>query len=991
MQGETPQLGDFVIRAGAGAGKTRGLVEKVAEVFRLYKAAGLVPRIVVTTFTRKSTQELKERLIFKACEERDAELLQFVSDPAKLQISTIHGLLNVFMRQVGHLAGLDAGFQLVSEGEGLHLARIALREAILAKPENMRLLEIYGFERVLAMCRKYEMARREQGGLRPAEVEDIEKAAHTHVEAWRNKLLEMASTVLEECDDPKLSEFVKQIKGFAMNWQGSSTELEALPPRKPSRSKKTPELDVWHDLIDSVMPDFREDMRKECWNQDLWPTMAKAWQEFASFGEDFVARISNLKENQARFELSDLELKSMEMLQSHPHLGVIFSDGWDFWMIDEYQDTSPLQVACLKALIGDKPTYFVGDPQQSIYLFRGAEVRVFKAAEEEVGGKGGTLTELRKNYRSKPDLLLWINDFIRTVSREFEAMEPKEPAGEINRTSVKMLRAQDDEQELNALVVRIQELLAEGASLEQICILGRTHKTLMEVSKRLREFGFPTHVHSARGFNLRREVVDAQALWKFLVNAHDNLNLMVLLRSPWFFVKDAQLLEWMASKPSSLWTKLQSLGTNVPESIVRLREVLEKVSKLGLARTFEEGLMSAAFLDLSLINDPAGRKESNLWKLILRARELEKKGGASVLDFLSGGGGASDPLDVTEGDATSAQEPNSINLMTIHGSKGLEFDHVIIPRMGEKPQASKTSPLDSEDGIFYFPIPGGEETESSSGFVPSPLDYLKVNRQREREHNEFSRWLYVALTRAKSTLTLSWSKIDRNSWAASSSWFLREAGHHETKDYRAEILEKFIEPAGYLGSTKEATQIRTLWRGQEQHAEERHSVTDLVTVDTRNLKHHDLIEGWQARTLGTRIHRALEALKYGEDIPEDTRSAAEYVLGIEEPPMRRLIHEGQVEWGFQVQTPTGVIEGQVDLWAKIDGKIYIVDYKSGSSRFQKSAFEQLSGYAWALRKFGHQEPVELVVIYPLTQKMARQSFNEELFAGWELKFSGAKA
>lgn len=986
MQGTTPQLGDFVIRAGAGAGKTRGLVEKVVEYFHSRQTVGEVPRIVLTTFTRKSTQELRERLIFKACEEEDAELLRFVSDPSKLHISTIHGLLNVFMRQVGHLAGLDAGFQLVSEGEGFHLARIALRETILSNADGMRWLEIYGFDRVLAMCRRYEVLRREQEELRPAALEDIEKASEAFIESWRQKVLNMAATILEECDDPKLSEYAGSINSLAMNWKGTAAELDAIP-RKPSRSKKTPELDVWHNLIDGIIPDFKEEMRKDCWNQEMWPSMAQSWEDFSNFANDFVGHVTKLKETQARFELSDLELKSMEMLRSHPHLGIIFSNGWDYWMIDEYQDTSPLQVAILEALIGEKPAYYVGDPQQSIYLFRGAEVRVFTDAEKKIGGKGGTLKQLRRNYRSKPDLLLFINDFFKSVSSDFEPMEPKEEVTSVERTSVKLLRAADDEQELSAIIVRIQELMSEGAGLEDICILGRTHSTLMAVSKKLREFGFPTHVHSARGFNLRREVLDAQALWKFLVNPHDNVNLMLLLRSPWFFVKDAQLMEWMATKPQSLWNKVSLLEK--PESILRLKDAQTNLAAQGLAKTFEDTLISAGYLDLSLINDPAGRKESNLWKLILRAREIEKEGGASALDFLSGGAG--DPLDVTEGDATSAQEPNAINLMTIHGSKGLEFEHVIIPRMGERPQTSKTSPLDANAGVFFFPVAGGESEEGDSSFVPSPLDYLKVIEQRERELNEFNRWLYVALTRAKSTLTMSWSKIDRNSWASGSDWFLREAGHVETNSYRVEIVDKFDQPAGYLGSAREVKEVREPWKKPDAAPEERLSVTDLVTVNTRKVKAEDLIKGWEARALGTRIHRALEALKYGEDIPDDSREAAEYVLSIEEPPMETLIREGSVEWGFQVQTPTGVIEGQVDLWAKHEGKIYIVDYKSGSNKFKEAAFEQLGLYAWALRKFGHNEPVELLVIYPLSKKFEQRSFEEKLFLNWEMKFSGAEA
>ena len=98
------ELSSGIVRAGAGAGKTRGLVDRVVEVYRagVGTDAG-PPRVVLTTFTRKATQELKERLILRACREKDADLLQFVSDPARLQIATIHGLLNIFLQQVGYI------------------------------------------------------------------------------------------------------------------------------------------------------------------------------------------------------------------------------------------------------------------------------------------------------------------------------------------------------------------------------------------------------------------------------------------------------------------------------------------------------------------------------------------------------------------------------------------------------------------------------------------------------------------------------------------------------------------------------------------------------------------------------------------------------------------------------------------------------------------------------------------------------------------------
>jgi ATP-dependent helicase/nuclease subunit A len=551
-----------------------------------------------------------------------------------------------------------------------------------------------------------------------------------------------------------------------------------------------------------------------------------------------------------------------------------------------------------------------------------------------------------------------------------------------------LVRAVDPEAELTAVAARVGELAAAGVSLEQICVLGRTHRNLMDVSRVLKDYGFPTHVHSSRGFTARREVIDAQALWKFLVNPHDNLNLLILLRSPWFFTEDWQLAEWMKDRPQSLWRRLSSL-TETPESVSRLKQAGARLQRAGLVRTFEETLCSAAYLDLSLHNDPAGRKESNLWKLILKARALEREGGFSALDFLETAGAAADPLDASEGDATSAQEPNCINLMTIHGSKGLEFEHVILPRMGESPRTSVTVPLEASEGRFFFPI----WNEAQGEFLASPLDYLSVRRKAKRELDEFDRWLYVALTRAKSTLTLT-SVIDpaRESWAERSPWFQKSAGRIESPaaGYAFEVVTEIAEPQPYAARAAATVGVREPWRAVAPEAPERQSVTDLVASSKSSSKPEDLVRRWQAQSLGTRIHKALEALKYGHESAQFDEPV-QFVLGLVDPPMREVIACGHTEWGFQVQAAARVIEGQIDLWAKHGGRVYVVDYKSGSPKGQEDAFTQLSIYSWALRRFGHLEPIDMIVIYPLGEKVARREFTGEMFAHWEKEFGKAPA
>lgn len=100
MSSPTFELNNIIVRAGAGAGKTTRLTQTVLDVAQGFKKKhARWPRVVVTTFTRKATQELRERLVTVTCRDQSQELLQYVSSPSQVFISTIHGVLNLFLKQ----------------------------------------------------------------------------------------------------------------------------------------------------------------------------------------------------------------------------------------------------------------------------------------------------------------------------------------------------------------------------------------------------------------------------------------------------------------------------------------------------------------------------------------------------------------------------------------------------------------------------------------------------------------------------------------------------------------------------------------------------------------------------------------------------------------------------------------------------------------------------------------------------------------------------
>lgn len=221
--------------------------------------------------------------------------------------------------------------------------------------------------------------------------------------------------------------------------------------------------------------------------------------------------------------------------------------------------------------------------------------------------------------------------------------------------------------------------------------------------------------------------------------------------------------------------------------------------------------------------------------------------------------------------------------------------------------------------------------------------------------------------------------IDRDSWASRSDWFQRPAEEYVSKAYRFVVSDGVTAVATDFFSNKsdEPSSIRQRWRvlsdanvgadSSNVHTTVTQLVAQSRSAHVNTVTTEDVIRRWEAQTKGSRIHKALEGVKHLGHWSGEFDVSIEYVLKLQDPPIRELMRSGFAEWGFQIKTNQGVIEGQIDLWGKSQGVLYIIDYKSGSLAFKEEAFQQLNLYAWALRKFGHSEPIRMVVLYPLHQ------------------------
>ncbi|UYL08808.1 UvrD-helicase domain-containing protein [Bdellovibrio sp. SKB1291214] len=999
MSSTAPQLKNTILRAGAGAGKTTTLTRLFLDFASDFqKAHGKFPRIVVTTFTRKATQELKERLSAKALEEKREDLFQFVNSRSQVQISTIHGVLSLFLSRYGSAIGLTPDYKIMSDSEIRKGARKIMRKHILEIPALQELLEEYEFSVIESALLQYFSERVVFPQAQFITASEQENETKKLIKDIGSRLKRVCLEIDQETDNEKWKEYVAALWSF--NWDAQDLEqffalLQGMWDglTKPQYRKASPpfsaslneELEELRDRIDKLLESAR-------YRPTFWAKHQHNCELFEQLAKLFCQDLLQQKLENGLLSMSDLETLSYKIIKESPESARNFSMEWDFWMVDEYQDTSPIQVEILNSLVGEKPIFVVGDPQQSIYLFRGARSEVFQEKVAEIEAQDGDVQVKLVNYRSTPEVLEFFNHYFTRLDRDqFASMTPdpkKEKKGSsdpVVQVLVTETSAEDEtSKEYLGTVSRIQELLASGVSPEQICILSRTHKVLSDIAKVAQDYGVPLQLHSGSGFYERREVLDALSILKFIVNPHDNANFVALLRSPWLAMSDSEIMELCHSFKHSFWREalktLESRSVTHPISI--LKTLLDTAEEKGLSFTLKSALIDLGLFDYSARIDSTGRREANLWKVVSLLSEEERRPGFNFLDFLDS---SLDSLSTDEGgedsDATPVIEPKRVNFMTVHASKGLQFEHVILPGMGKDPRASFAPVISFHEKTGQWTLKvRDEETQMLAGSI---LADQIMEELRRREGDEFHRVLYVALTRAKSGVTLQWDvqKVGKKSWAARCPLNIEE-GLHEEADFSYVVRRENPHPVKMADQELALKTLRAPWMVNTVQEKRKYiSVTELVAPESVKGSEYtqtvaQLAPGLARAQQGTMAHRLFEALKFTsyEDLlkisDEDLKAPLTFLAETEQLPLLEIINKGYVEWGFALMEQNALMQGQIDLWGIVGDTAWLVDYKTGSQRYSETAFKQLEAYTWALYRMKYLDKVKtvkLAVVYPMDE------------------------
>ncbi len=813
------EASDLAVSAAAGSGKTHVLVERYLRLLRDCS----IPEIAAITFTEAAATEMRERVRRTVMSDPTFERHRTLLDEAA--IGTVHALGLRLLREYPVEAALDPSSTVLADDEAELLRRAACIEAIDAAAEagderTAALLGLGVFHAGLQLPRM--VAGRDAVSAAFAAMGADSRGWSGYVRATldadyadeRAALREPARTIAARLRreagtvSGKLAETVHDVLPplgeacEADSWEDFAERLGEARARTDLRGGGNAEAAVRAKDAMRDLRDLNDDVRGlPAWNEYDGPAIEVLVGLRALF-EDAVGRYEAAKQAQGSLDYLDLELGAVALLRDHPPVAAEVRERFRHLMVDESQDINPVQAELIELIAGGngdgpRPALFlVGDARQSIYRFRGADVHRFADLQQLVTSRGRPPLPLSRSFRSHDKLVGSIDDLFDEVfagttlslsgSPPMTGRPAEAPGGGPYLTLTQVGRRtpggeatnENDRRRVEAdlVAVEIRRLLDERrlvwdrredrmrpARPGDIAILLRRFTNVHVFQQALDTHGIPAATPSGTGFFTRQEVLDCINLLRWLAEPQDDIALAGVLRAPFFALGDDTLL---ALRERGLLTRVLS---SPPEAVAgeERDRCLHASDTLADLRRAADSLPADALLERALDRTAfeaswapvAGGEQvlANIRKLLRIVRTLAGQPLSEVVSYLEQ---RRDDLDPREGPAT-LDRPDAVQLMTVHGAKGLEFPIVFVPEAHAGPVVGwDVVRWSREDGVSLT-----LEREDDGATRPRPGFYEHLARQdRAEEAEEHRRLFYVAATRAGDYLFLSGDDSAKDGW-----------------------------------------------------------------------------------------------------------------------------------------------------------------------------------------------------------------------------------
>ncbi len=820
---------NYCVTAGAGAGKTQCMVDTYAGLLAGQAGNALVPeQIVAITFTEKAADEMRTRVAATLAErarrgDAGADWSQLRLALEWAPIDTIHGFCVSLLKEFAVLLGLDPDFGVLDAPEyELLLQEVTdniLRQDLARRdPTLAELLTRFDLGRLAGTLVELHQQLAGAGVDIDQAIQatdrahqDAQRQAPTIINQFGQSVLALAEAYRAGLVNPR-AKYAQNLAVLLENWPRFQDELR-------------PDLLDYHTLA------RLKELLGGSWGKinDLRKVavaLVDQLQLLASLprGREVTLEVMNLLRRvdralerelaaQAVLSFDHLLLLARRLLREHPPVLARLRRRWRVIMVDEFQDVNPVQGQMVRLLAGledpaeyrppqdeDPPRLLVvGDPKQSIYAFRGAEVAEFTRTMQNFSG--GEVVSLPENFRSAPELVEFFNQvfpdiFAQGEKREYapeaylefgeaDRQEPRSQSTALEGRAVEVVLVGGEgslalrrQEEARALAWYLERLIREqGAQPGEIVVLLRKLTQVAVYEEALRRAGVDFYTVRGRGFFDCQEVADMLMALQAVVDPEDEVALAGFLRSPLVGLSDQALLalvwEGAGDEPRCLARSLEiELPGWIPEQEHQrwhsARQILSRLRPLA-RRMLPAELLERLMEDTGIIPvlsacPGGGQKVANLRKLLEMARDPQGVLQGGVLDFTQGLASLVDnPPQDAQAPLVGERSP-VVRLMSVHQAKGLQFEVVILADPAGRPGGGwGSAPPPGPGGVV-----GLKPRDPAWGDLMDTLIYRSLrDRQVAREEAEEARLFYVACTRARRRLAfmLYEDKRHQTRWA----------------------------------------------------------------------------------------------------------------------------------------------------------------------------------------------------------------------------------
>lgn len=425
-------------------------------------------------------------------------------------------------------------------------------------------------------------------------------------------------------------------------------------------------------------------------------------------------RYNNKLKTSASVDFDDLLLLPVNLFKERKDILEYYQDKYRYILIDEYQDTNPVQYK-LSVMLSNKykNIFVVGDMNQSIYAFRQADFRNISNFEKDF--KGAKVIKLEHNYRSTNNILSAANEVIK---HNTERKDLKLFSDNGDGVKIKYMRAYDEKHEIALVIDEIKHLLSEGYKNEDIAILYRTNAQSRAIEDVFLAKGIPYKVFGSYYFYNRKEIKDLISYLRLIYNPHDEISLRRVINTPKRGIGEIAIAAIEERAKQQNICMFEALETRKELEFKEIIEDLIKRSEsLSLTELIDEVLERSGMkkeLESSKTLEDEIRLENLMEVKSITASFEERTGSANLGDFL-------EEVSLIADISNHTEDGDVVTLMTLHSAKGLEFPVVFLVGM--------------EEGLF-----------------PHNMSLMENNLEEER------RLCYVGITRAKERLYLTNAK-----------------------------------------------------------------------------------------------------------------------------------------------------------------------------------------------------------------------------------------